>query len=129
MAKTSPISKQSLVGLLIALVLALGTVIAGLLIPKERAVDVFALLLFGIAAVYGGFVFADGRPREIFIELSNFAIVGALTFLGLWISPVWLAVGYFAHGGWDLAHHPIARVVRTKFPNGMQPAVLPMIGL
>jgi hypothetical protein len=29
----------------------------------------------------------------------------ALATLGVWRSPLFLAVGYLAHGLWDLAHH------------------------
>ncbi len=93
------------------------TLVIGLLISKPMGVEFFALLLFAMFSIYGwGYAFADGRPREIIIEMSFFLVGAALSFLGLWVSPAWLAVGWFAHGTWDLLHHPATKVIQTEVP-------------
>jgi hypothetical protein len=129
MAQSPRTSKESARGVLLALGLTIGTVTVGLLIPRERAADLFSLLLFGIGAAYpptqkvthvsalmpvlsilrsttstedgrssllrrmdksvglhAGFVFSDGRRREVLIELANFAVMAVLSFLGLSVS-------------------------------------------
>ncbi len=111
------VSRQTKTGLWIALALAAPTVLIGSLIEKPNGVQLFAVLMFGMYSIYGwGYAFADGRVREIVTELSFFSLGAALSFLGLWASPIWLAVGWFAHGAWDLLHHPVARVIRTEVP-------------
>jgi hypothetical protein len=99
-------------GSIIGLVLAAPIVGIALLMPKQKAVDFLALAYALIVGVYLGFVLLDGRRRELLFEIAAIAAFTPLAFLGLWVSPYFLAAGYFAHGSWDILHHP--RLVRTR---------------
>jgi len=89
----------------------LGTLFAALAIgfalllhdaPKR---DFFALLLIFIAGVYLGFALIDSRPKYLAIEIGAILVFAVFTLLGLWVTPIFLAIGYFAHGVWDFLHH------------------------
>ena len=101
---------------------AIVTVVVASFLPKPKALELLSAVLVGIAAVYLGFVLLDGRRREMLIEFGNIGLTIALALLGLWVAPVWLAVGYFAHGLWDAVHHP--RGVQTKIPQWYVPFCL-----
>ncbi|MDH5178412.1 MAG: hypothetical protein OEZ39_04100 [Gammaproteobacteria bacterium] len=82
------------------------------LLPYGKALDAIGMVLAVIASIYIGFAIADGRKNIILIECFAAAVFLGLALFGMWGKPVWLVIGYFAHGGWDLIHHPAA--VQTK---------------
>ena len=49
------------------------------------------------------------------IELPFVVIVFFASVLGLIVSPLWLAAGYFLHGAWDVLHH-VKRVTTPIVP-------------
>lgn len=55
---------------------------------------------------------ADGRPRQIIIEILGVIAFCSCAVLGLWVSPIFLLIGYFAHGIWDIIHH--SHGIKTK---------------
>lgn len=75
------------------------------LLAGDRAHEVFALFLALTACVYGGATLNPGATKSAAAELPVVSAVFALSVVGLVVSPLWLAVGYLAHGGWDLLHH------------------------
>lgn len=87
-------------------------------LPYGKALDLVGLLLGVIAAVYIGFAIADGRNHVIYLECTVAAGFILLALLGMWGKPVWLVVGFFAHGAWDLLHHPgkLGARVRAWYP-------------
>lgn len=105
-------------GLIAGLFLGLVAVSVGLILPSEMEREFFAMLLFGIATIYLGFAVADGRPREIAIEVTVIVVFGLLALGGLWFAPVLLVIGYFAHGIWDVVHHPhgVQTSIRRWYP-------------
>ena len=81
-------------------------------IPDHVAFHTVALAVIG--AIYVGFAFSDGRIPIVVLELAvgtGFVVLGLL---GLWVAPVFVAVGIALHGVWDLAHRP--RLVTTRLP-------------
>lgn len=88
------------------------------LVPYGQALDVIGLLLGVVAAIYIGFAIADGRKDVIYIECSIATLFILLAILGMWGKPVWLVIGYFAHGLWNLVHNRagIKTNVRKWFP-------------
>lgn len=84
----------------------------------EHQLELFALFLALTACVYGGAALTPAGARFGKVEFPFVALVFVTAVLGLLISPVWIAVGYFAHGGWDLLHHQhrIATPVVAWFP-------------
>ena len=108
--------------MLVAPVLAALTISFSLVLPKAFALEILALLLSAIAAVYVGFALSDGRIKLILIEAGvalTFLVVSAL---GLQISSLFLAAGYFIHGGWDSLHHPSG--IQTKITGWYPPFCL-----
>lgn len=98
----------------LALLQAVATIALVLLLPKSDRPVAFAILLAAIGAVYLGFAFIDGRWRVLVLEATFFYLIFALAFLGALVAPIWLAVGYFAHGPWHVIHHSRARLVATE---------------
>ncbi len=70
---------------------------------------IFAQGLFVAALVYVGFALAGGAGLGALVtELIGVALFGAVAWLGLRRSALWLAAGWAAHVGWDLLLHPLA---------------------
>ena len=106
----------------IGVILAAVTMAVAMLIPKPKALDLFAMLLIFIAAIYVGFALLDGRRREALIETVMVALFFVLAILGLWVTPDFLVAGYVAHGAWDALHHP--KAVQTKVVSWWPPFCL-----
>ena len=91
---------------------AAGTIAYLLFWPQPVSVLHLTVFLGAIAGVYLGFSVIDGRPRTIILETTVMAVFMGLAIIGLKFSLLILAFGYFAHGVWDLMHHP--KMVTTK---------------
>lgn len=87
------------------------------LIPDPLAFHSVALAVIG--AIYMGFAFADGRLSIMIIELTAATAFVLLALFGLWVAPVFLAVGLVLHGLWDIAHRP--RGITTRMPSWYPP--------
>lgn len=74
-------------------------------LSRPRALDVLAIQLGAIAAVYAGASLAEGGLAVNVAEITVVFVFLGITLIGLWISPPVLAAGYFAHGAWDVLHH------------------------
>lgn len=88
------------------------------LLPYGKALDAIGLVLAVIGAIYIGYALADGRQNIIMLECTLAAIFIALALFGMWGKPVWLVIGFFAHGLWNIIHHlgAIQTRVRKWFP-------------
>lgn len=82
------------------------------LLPYGKALDAIGMTLAVIAAIYIGFAIADGRKNILLLECLIAGLFLGLALFGMWGTPVWLVVGFFAHGLWDVLHHPVA--IQTK---------------
>lgn len=82
------------------------------LIPDALAFHAVTLAVIG--AIYVGFGFADGRVSIAVLELTVATAFLVLALLGLWWTPVLIAVGLVLHGAWDLGHRPHG--IATKLP-------------
>lgn len=73
-------------------------------LPRSRAFVLLAILLAASATIYLGAALSAKRTQQVLVEgLAACAFI-ALATLGAWRSPLFLVVGYLAHGLWDLAH-------------------------
>jgi hypothetical protein len=80
------------------------------LISTDQVLELFALAMMLIGAVYIGFGLQATQRRTQVIELIIAAVFIAAVPLGLWWNP-WLLVGALAlHGVWDLLHHNTQRL-------------------
>lgn len=84
--------------------LALTAALAVLLRPRTS--EFLGIALFAVAAVYLGFALADGRGSRALVEVGALAIFLVVTLFGVWVARPVLALGWVAHGVWDLVHHP-----------------------
>jgi hypothetical protein len=87
------------------------------LIPDPLAFHSVSLAVIG--AIYMGFAFADGRLSIMIIELTAATAFVVLALFGLWVAPVFIAVGLALHGLWDIAHRP--RGITTRMPTWYPP--------
>ena len=117
LASISPYSyfKDLLIGLILAIIVCSVVI----LLPPRYAVEFFAAFLALTATGYFGSALTEGKVNSFVVETLVALAVFSMALAGLWHSPVWLAVGYFAHGLWDVFHHPHrvgARVTMVWFP-------------
>ena len=108
--------------LLYAVGLIIPTLAVTVLLPQRMALELLALLLTFIAAIYLGFVLLDKRRREFAIEVVGMLVSFGLALAGLWVSPGFLATGYIFHGIWDTLHH--RKGIQTAIPHGYAPFCL-----
>jgi len=109
--------KDKIKGLMIGITLALITIIIALFFPVKEEIEFLAVILSAIMAVYLGFVFSNGNNKDIAIEVTNAVFYALLIFAGLWMNPLFLAIGYFWHGIWDAIHCKGLQIIKTRVPN------------
>lgn len=91
--------------IVVGVVLALPVLALAYFLPRSRALDLMAVQLAAIAAVYAGSSLAGGSFSVISVEVAAITAFFAASLFGRWGSPAILVVGYLAHGAWDIAHH------------------------
>ena len=102
--------KPALAGAALAL-FTTGVVFA---LPDGSALAFLAILLAVIAGVYIGIGLMVSDRFLVTLETVVGVFFGFLALTGLLLSPAILALGFFLHGLWDLAHHP--RYLRSPGP-------------
>jgi hypothetical protein len=93
--------------------LALATLPLHALLPHRLSVELAALMLAAIGAIYIGFALRDGRTHAMTREIIVATLFLATAAIGLTVNPWAIPAGYLAHGVWDAAHH---RHVDTAMP-------------
>ena len=88
-----------------AIIVAAATIGVSLIIPKEHFYPFWAILLALAAGVYIGFAVVDENTEEYYLQWAVALIFAGIAFLGVWISPNFLVLGWLAHAIWDLLHH------------------------
>ena len=114
-ASPSSYVKDLFIGLVLAIIVC--TLVS--LLPPGYAIDFFAAFLALTSAGYFGSALTEGKVGSLVVETLVCLAVFATALAGLWYSSVWLSVGFFAHGLWDLFHRPHrfgARVKMLWFP-------------
>jgi hypothetical protein len=90
---------------MVAIALAGSFILGTHYFAADSELEVFALFLALTSCVYGGAALTPVGAKYGAVELPFVLLVFASSVAGQLVSAVWLAVGYFAHGGWDLLHH------------------------
>ncbi|MFX0091482.1 MAG: DUF6010 family protein [Candidatus Hodarchaeota archaeon] len=116
MLRISQFDRVTILAVISGITLAILAIFFSLLLTNVQMLDFYALLLTFIAGVYLGFLLLDGqlKKQNLFLEIGAMGITVIFSLLGLWYSELFLIVGYFFHGIWDIIHHP--RGVQTKIP-------------
>lgn len=86
--------------------LTVATIVFVQFLSTEQTHEFYAMILILIGAAYIGFALADGRLQQIAIEAIGVIGFSLCAFVGLWFFPLAIPIGYFAHGIWDMVHHP-----------------------
>ena len=92
------------------------TLLVPSLLSRDTAFGLLAILLGMIASVYLGYALNDGRLRAFQAEYVGMVAFAALATVALArSSALLLALGYLAHGLWDLVHHRRGLEVRMPW--------------
>jgi hypothetical protein len=88
------------------------------LVHPDGAFDLLSLILAFTGGVYFGAALHGGTRRRLVGEALAGGALTLLAALGLWWTPLWLALGFVAHGLWNLAHHTgaVKHGIRHWFP-------------
>lgn len=101
-----------------ALIMTIGlatiTCLAGEFLPKAKALQIYAMLLTGVASVYVGFAVMEGRRERIALESLAAVAFATLALWSLWKWPVLLVAGFILHAGWNLLHYSGSIGARVK---------------
>jgi hypothetical protein len=92
-------------GMAIGAVMAAAVTAPVTLFGRDRALDLLAIQLAAIGAIYAGFALVDVRLSVQVTEIVGALVFFAVSAVGLWFSPLVLALAYLAHGAWDTVHH------------------------
>ena len=93
---------QIVLGLVAALVL----VLLGIRIYRSKAPAAWGIGLVIAALIYVAFAIAGQAWDWLPVEIGGVVLYGFFFWLSRRFSPIWLAVGWFLHVGWDLFLHP-----------------------
>ena len=90
-------------------------------LPAEASTGFAAVLIALIAGIYFGFAVVNGSPRDQLVEFNVAGLFAVAALLGLLWWPLLLALAYFGHAVWDLAHHNKARLSLVSIPQWYVP--------
>lgn len=90
---------------LIGIGLSIGTLPLHLFLPHEASVDLAAMTVAVIGAIYLGFAIQAGTPRQVVVEALVSTLFLGAALAGLWWSAWVVPAAYAAHGVWDWLHH------------------------
>lgn len=93
-----------------------GSLLPHIFLPPEASLGFAAILMAIIAGIYFGFAVVNGSGRDQLIEFNVTSLFGVASLLGLLYWPLLLPAAYFAHAGWDLAHHNRAWLTLVNIP-------------
>jgi len=84
----------------------------------DGALDLLSLILAFTGGIYYGVALREGSRRRLIGETLAGGALTVLAAFALWWTPTWLAVGFAAHGLWNLAHHTgaVKHGIRQWFP-------------
>lgn len=107
--------------LLTGLLVGVGSLLLHALLPPEASLGFAAVLVALIAGIYFGFAVVNGSPRQQLVELNVAGLFAVAGLLGPLWWPLLLALAYFGHAAWDLAHHNCARLRLVSIPQWYVP--------
>ncbi|MBB4858599.1 hypothetical protein HNO88_001925 [Novosphingobium chloroacetimidivorans] len=90
---------------LVGIVLSLATLPLHLVLDTRQSVDISAVVVAVIGAIYVGFALQRGSIKQIVVGSIVAACFAGVALAGLWWNPWIIPAGYVAHGLWDAVHH------------------------
>ncbi len=93
--------------IIIGAILAVVFAVLHTLVPDKYALGLLAVLVAGLGGIYLGIGLSSKDRRKLVLQIVVTVFFIAFALLGLWISPLFLALAFFAHGVWDIVTvHP-----------------------
>jgi hypothetical protein len=99
----------------------IGSLLPHAFLSPEASLGFAAVLIALIAGIYFGFAVMNGSPRDQLVEFNVAGLFALAGLLGLLLWPVVVALAYFAHALWDLAHHNRSRLSLVAIPRWYVP--------
>jgi hypothetical protein len=97
---------RSEIAVVVGVVLAVALILVARTLGRKRELGVYAAGLFVAAVAYLFFGLRGGAPPgRIGWEIVGAVAYGGLALLGALRGPLWLALGWTDHAGWDLFLH------------------------
>ena len=90
-------------------------------LPADASLGFAAVLIALIAGIYFGFAVMNGSARDQFVEFNVTGLFAVAALVGLLVWPILLALAYFGHALWDLAHHNKSRLSLVSIPQWYVP--------
>lgn len=106
---------------LTGIAVGIGSLLPHAFLPPEASLAFAAVLIALIAGIYFGFAVMNGSPRDQMVEFNVAGLFAVAAVLGLLWSPWILAIAYFGHAAWDLAHHNKSRLSLVAIPQWYVP--------
>jgi hypothetical protein len=106
---------------MIGIGLSLATLPLHLLIDHRYSVELAAVMVAVIGAIYVGFAIQAGSVRQIAVESIVATLFMAAGLAGLWLSPWAVPAAYVLHGVWDWLHHGLGHDGALVAPRGWYP--------
>ena len=79
------------------------------LLPKDEAIVALAVIVGALGGVYFGIALSPTGVKNTVMNIGVSLFMWALALLGAWVSPMFFALAFFAHAGWDIIiGHPRA---------------------
>jgi len=107
--------------MLTGIAVGIGSLLPHAFLSPEASLGFAAVLIALIAGIYFGFAVVNGSSGQQLIEFNVAGLFAVAGLLGLLYWPVLLAIAYFAHAAWDLAHHNRARFSLVAIPQWYVP--------
>jgi hypothetical protein len=107
--------------ILTGVAVGIGTLLPHAFLPTPASLAFAAVIIALVAGIYFGFAVVNGDDRQQLIEFSIASAFAVGGLLGLLYWLVLLALVYFAHGIWDLAHHNRAKLSLVAIPQWYVP--------
>jgi hypothetical protein len=95
---------EDAVAYLLGVFFAWVTILAARPMKPKSAHRFFTVVMVAVALLFVGFPAEQGHQAGVVAEAVALVAFLFLAGLGMVLHPVWLAVAYVAHGGWDLAY-------------------------
>jgi hypothetical protein len=107
--------------ILTGIAVGVGSLLPHVFLPPDASLGFAAILIALIAGIYFGFAVVNGSGRDQMVEFNVTSLFAVAGLLGLLYWPLLLPIAYFAHAGWDLAHHNRAGLPLVTIPRWYVP--------
>jgi len=107
--------------LMTGVAVGVGSLLPHFFLTPQASLGFAAVLIALIAGIYFGFAVMNGSSRDQLVEFNVAGLFAVAGLLGLLLWPALVAIAYFAHAAWDLAHHNRSRLSLVKIPRWYVP--------